>query len=60
MLVDAIKLPGINDSPDKTIKETTENENETDELSVQRANPIQNVDQVCSHFDNLDIFSTQY
>lgn len=39
MLVDAIKLPGANESSDKTIKETNENE-ETDALSVPRVDPI--------------------
>lgn len=63
MLLGAIKVPGINESSDPTIKETNLNQNlnQKDELSLNRVVFNNNLEQVCSNFENdVDSFSTQY
>jgi len=65
MLLGAIKVPGISESSDPTIKETNLNQNQNlnqkDELSLNRVVFNNNLEQVCSNFENdVDSFSTQY
>jgi len=65
MLLGAIKVPGISESSDPTIKETNLNQNQNlnqkDELSLNRVVFNNNLEQVCSNFENDVVsFSTQY